>query len=65
MKLIEDCFQNEKGEWDLSRILWAIVVVTFLLAASWHFSTAQDFGIGAGAVLGGGGIGAWMHGKAP
>jgi len=65
MKLITDCFQNEQNEWDISRIMWAVAVLTFLVSAAWHFTTAQDFGIGAGAVLGGGGLGAMWHGKAP
>lgn len=65
MKFLSDCFKQTDGTWDLSRIMWAVAVVTFLIAAAWHFTTAQDFGIGAGAVLGGGGLGTMLHGKSP
>lgn len=65
MKLIDDCFKQADGTWDLSRLMWAFVVVSFVVGALMHFSTAQDFGIGAGAVLGGGGLGVMAHGKAP
>lgn len=64
-KFLSDCFKQSDGTWDLSRLMWAGVVVAFVVGALWHFTTAQDFGIGAGAVLGGGGLGAWAHGKAP
>lgn len=70
MKLIEDCFQNEKGEWDISRIAWAALIVAFICNAAWavftsHQFSAQDFGIGAAALLAGGGAGTMWHGKAP
>lgn len=69
MKLITDCFQNEAGEWDLARIGWAALIAGFLCNAgmavfSSHQFSAQDFGLGAAALLAGGGAGAWMHGKA-
>lgn len=70
MKLIEDCFQNEAGEWDLSRIAWAATIAGFLANAAVavitsHQFSAQDFGLGGAALLGGGGLGAMLHGKAP
>lgn len=70
MKLVEDCFQNEAGEWDLARIGWASMIAGFLVNAgvavfSSHQFSAQDFGLGAAAILGGGGLGAMWHGKAP
>lgn len=70
MKLIEDCFQNEAGEWDLSRIMWAALVLGFICNAavavfSSHQFSAQDFGLGGAALLAGGGAGAMLHGKTP
>ncbi len=70
MKLITDCFQDEAGEWDLSRIAWACLIVAFICNAAWavfksHGFDAQNFGLGAGALLAGGGAGAMWHGKAP
>lgn len=70
MKLITDCFQNEAGEWDLSRLMWAVAVMGFLANAAYavftsHQFSAQDFGVGGAALLSGGGAGAWLHGKAP
>lgn len=70
MKLIEDCFQDEKGEWDLSRIMWAAVIIGFMANAAVavfasHQFSAQDFGLGGAALLGGGGLGTMLHGKTP
>jgi hypothetical protein len=70
VKLITDCFQNEANEWDISRIMWAITIVGFLINAgiavfSSHQFSAQDFGLGGAALLGGGGLGTMWHGKAP
>ncbi len=70
MKLLSDCFQNEKDEWDISRIMWAALIIGFICNAAWavfhsHQFDAQNFGIGAGALLGGGGAGTMWHGKAP
>lgn len=67
---VTDLFQNERGEWDLSRVMWAMTVLGFLANAAYacftsHQFNAQDFGLGAGAILAAGGAGAWMHGKAP
>lgn len=70
MKLIDDCFKQSDGTWDLSRFMWAALAVAFLCNAAYavftsHQFGAQDFGIGAGALLGAGGAGVWAHGKAP
>lgn len=69
MKFITDCFQNEQNEWDLARVMWAVAILAFLANAGWavftsHQFSAQDFGVGGAALLGGGGCGAWLHGKA-
>lgn len=70
MKLIEDCFQDGTGAWDVSRIMWAVAIGAFLANAAFavftsHQFGAQDFGVGAAALLGGGGVGTFFHGKTP
>lgn len=60
---------NEANEWDLARIAWAAMIAGFLVNAgvavfTSHQFSAQDFGLGAAALLAGGGAGTWMHGKA-
>lgn len=70
MKLVDDCFKQADGTWDLSRLMWAGLIVAFVCNAAWavlqsHGFDAQNFGIGAGALLGAGGAGVWAHGKAP
>lgn len=68
-KLMSDLFQNGQNEWDIGRIVWAAVILGFLLNAAWavytsHQFSAQDFGLGGAALLAGGGAGALLHGKA-
>lgn len=63
-------FKQANGTWDLSRILMAMMAISFIgqsAYALWrgqHFDW-QSFGIGAGAITGGGGAGVWMHGRSP
>lgn len=68
MKLMDDLFKTA-GRWDASATGWALLawlslVATFIATALMHPpGSLQDLGIGAGAVLGGGGIGTWLHSK--
>jgi len=69
-KLLTDCFQDGQNAWDISRIMWAVTIIGFLANAgvavfSSHQFSAQDFGLGGAALLGGGGLGTMFHGKAP
>lgn len=68
MKLVDDLFKTE-GRWDASATGWALLawlglVATFITAALMHPpGSLQDLGVGAGAVLGGGGMGTYLHSK--
>jgi hypothetical protein len=68
MKMVDDLFKTD-GRWDASATGWALlawlaVVGTFITTACMHPPTSlQDLGIGAGAVLGGGGLGTYMHSR--
>lgn len=69
MKLIDDLFKDAQGLWDISRIAWAGMVVGFLANAAWaawssKTFNAQDFGVGAAALLAGGGFGVKQHSQA-
>lgn len=61
-------FKQANGTWDLSRVLMAAMAVAYIgqsayaLWSGQHFDW-QAFGIGAGAITGGGGAGVWMHGR--
>ncbi len=48
--------------WDLGRVLWALIGVAFVVFAAWSLLHGgafdpQNFGVGAGSILGGGGAG--------
>lgn len=68
MQFVDDLFKTG-GSWDASATGWALLawlslVATFIATALMHPpGSLQDLGIGAGAVLGGGGIGTWLHSK--
>lgn len=68
MKFVDDLFKTD-GKWDASATGWALMawlamVATFVATACMHpAASLQDFGIGAGAVLGGGGVGTYLHSK--
>ena len=68
-KLLVDCFTGKDNRtFDWGRILWAMGGVAFIVYAGWevfktnHFA-AQDFGIGFGGILGGGGAGLALKAK--
>lgn len=62
-KFLRDCFTGRDSKtWDIGRILWALSVIVYLSLAIWdvaatHTFEYQEFGIGIGAVLAGGGLG--------
>ena len=66
-KIIQDTLQTQ-GKWDPAKIIWLSSAVGFLglagVSVIWHRNpfVAQDYGIGAGALLGGGGLGSFAHG---
>lgn len=66
--VLASLFKQANGTWDLSRVLMASMAVAYIgqsiyaLVRGQHFDW-QAFGIGAGAITGGGGAGVWMHGK--
>lgn len=68
--VLASLFKQANGTWDLSRVLMAGMAVAYIgqsiyaLVRGQHFDW-QAFGIGAGAITGGGGAGVWMHGKSP
>jgi hypothetical protein len=71
MNIINDMFKTD-GKWDSSAtgwalLAWILVVATFIGAAVHNMFlghvSLQDIGIGAGAVLAGGGGATWMHSK--
>ncbi len=60
-KILNDCFTGKDNRtFDWARILWALGGFAFVLYAGWetfktsHFA-AQDYGIGFGGIMGGGG----------
>jgi hypothetical protein len=68
-KFITDCLTGKDNRtFDAARILWALGGVAFILYAGWdvfrtsHFA-AQDFGIGFGGILSGGGAGVGLKAK--
>lgn len=68
MTLVNDLFKTE-GHWDASATGWALVawlalVGAFIVTALLHPpSSLQDLGVGAGAVLSGGGVGTYLHSR--
>ena len=66
--VLASLFKQANGTWDLSRVLMAAMAVAYIAQSAYalwsgqHFDW-QAFGIGAGAITGGGGAGVWMHGK--
>jgi len=66
-KIVQDIFQTQ-GKWDPAKLGWMASVAGFLglagVAVIVHKNpfVAQDYGIGAGALLGGGGLGSFAHG---
>lgn len=61
-------YQND-GTMDLSRVLMALMALSYIGQSIWAIHHGQvfdwqSFGIGAGAVLGGGGAGVMWHGRA-
>ena len=70
MKLIHDMFYQADNTLDLSRVLMGLLVVAFISQSAWailhnnQLFDWQSFGIGGGALLGGGGAGVMWHGRA-
>jgi len=68
MKLIDDMFKTD-GKWDASATGWALTawllaVLAFLVHSFWHPpATLMDFGTAAGTILGGGGLGTYLHSR--
>jgi len=70
MGVIKQAFSGADNDtWDIGRILWAIGTLVFL-GISWdayvHRGQAfapQDFGIGLGSLLSGGGAALWLKAK--
>ncbi len=66
-KIIQDTLQTQ-GKWDTAKLMWVSLAVGFLVLAAVSVIVhrnpfvAQDYGIGAGALLGGGGVGSFVHG---
>lgn len=66
--VLASLFKQANGTWDLSRVLMAGMAVAYIAQSAYalwsgqHFDW-QAFGIGAGAITGGGGAGVWMHGR--
>jgi len=68
--VLASLFKQANGTWDLSRVLMACMALAFIgqsAYALWRGQAFdwQSFGIGAGAITGGGAAGVWMHGKSP
>ena len=69
MSIIKDLITEKDGEsYCPERLLLIAGVVVFLalaMYAVWHGKdfNAQDYGIGLGSLLGGGGAGIWAKGK--
>lgn len=68
-QLLKDIFTGKDGEtYDVGRILWFIFGLSFIVFSAvelyhgGHFS-ANDFGLGSGSLLGGGGVGIGLKGK--
>ncbi|MDE2098372.1 MAG: hypothetical protein KGL39_14050 [Patescibacteria group bacterium] len=66
-KIIQDTLQTQ-GKWDTAKLMWVSSAVGFLVLAGVSVIVhknpfvAQDYGIGAGALLSGGGLGSFAHG---
>lgn len=68
-KWFHDALYQNDDTLDLSRVLMALMALAYIGQSAWALSKGQafdwqSFGIGAGAVLGGGGTGVWLHGRA-
>lgn len=68
-KFLKDCVTGIDGEsYDIGRAALALVSIGFVVFAGWAVFhgkdfNPQDYGIGAGSILGGGGAGIAMKGK--
>lgn len=66
---IKHCLTGVDGRtWDLGRVLWALTGVAFVVFAAWSLLHGgvfdpQNFGVGAGTILGGGGAGVGLKAK--
>lgn len=67
-KLLAMVFESPPGRIDLSRIIMLTMAVAYVCQSGYaiwrgqHFDW-QSFGIGAGAIMAGGGAGVLMHGR--
>ncbi len=64
-----DALYQADGTLDLSRVLMALAMLAFIGQSLWSMFKGQifdwqSFGIGAGAVMGGSGLGVKWHGEA-
>lgn len=68
-KFIKHCLTGMDGcSWDIGRVLWALVTVAFVVFAGWSLFRGgafdpENFGVGAGTILGGGGAGIGFKAK--
>ena len=68
MKFIDDICKTN-GNWNPAMCGWILFGLAFLFLEFWnlivlkHGFDAGGFGIGAGSLLGGGGLGSWFHAK--
>jgi hypothetical protein len=70
VKFVNDLLTGiDNQTFDIARVLWAVTVVTFLVLSCWNVVETkqpfdyQQFGIGAGLVLAGGGAGVALKGR--
>ena len=68
MKLLAMAFESPPGKIDLSRVVMVGMALAYIVQSGYsiwrgqHFDW-QAFGIGAGAIMAGGGAGVMMHGR--
>lgn len=68
VKFIDDLCKTN-GKWNPAVCGWVLVGLAFLFLEFWEVIALQrgfdaaNFGIGAGSILGGGGLGSWFHSK--
>lgn len=62
---LRDLVTDDDDQYDVGFVIWALGSMAFLVLAgvNWHRFNPQEFGIGFGSVLGGGGAMSWLRKK--